>query len=100
MFSGTQASLAVNTEGVSFDSLSLTQDLRIGRGSATMTKCTFTSDGYHSDTRATLVMEDSRVFGSSDRGAGVYCTGKLTATSCTVEGNATSIYGGSGVFVS
>jgi len=93
VLSGKQARLELQAEGVSFDSVHFPQRVMIlYGGSATMTKCTSTGTTVVQP-RASLVMEDCRVFGSAQWG--VQCGGKLTATRCTVEdsGNAGTYHG-------
>ena len=74
------ARLVVRTQGVSF-----AQGLDLANGSATMTKCTSTGEGIGIERGASLVMEDSRVFGSG--GHGVSCLGDKLLR-CMFEDNA------------
>jgi len=83
------ARLEVRTEGARILSVDFPHGVRvISGGSLTMTKCTSTGEQIGVEEGASLVMEDSRVFASS--GQGVYCTGDLQMTRCTVESNALS----------
>ena len=54
-------------------------------GSLTMTKCTSIGEYIHVEAGASLVMEDSRVFGSSDYG--VICHSDMKLTRGTIEGH-------------
>jgi len=83
LLSGENRRLQVASEGVRFESLHLPQGVGIRSGSLTMAKCT--STGQAIDAGASLVIEDSRVFGV--RGFGMNCSGEVKATRCTFEDN-------------
>jgi len=51
-----------------------------------MEKCTSTGDSIFVEGRASLDMEDCRVFGY-EYGYGVFCQGDLKQTRCTVDDN-------------
>ena len=74
--------LKVVAEGVRFESLHLPHSVIIGQynkgGSLTMAKSTVTGYGIVVCTDASLVMEDSRVFGCNSDG--VTCEGNMKAT--------------------
>ena len=83
------ARMVVESEGVSFESMHLPQGVAIfDGGSLTMSKCTSTGDNIHVRGGGSLVMEDTRVFGTN--GHGVWCEGGVKMTRCTVEGNSHS----------
>ena len=89
---GYYARLVVESEGVSFESMHLPLGVMIREGGLTMKKCTSTGQEISVQEGASLVMEDTRTFGSS--GFGVTCLGDVKATRCTVEDN-----GHTGVYV-
>ena len=91
------ATLVVQTEGVSFDSMYFPQGAVISEGgSVTMTKCTSTGLTTCPMPGARLIMEDWRIFGISSlfAGTGLRCEGDVKATRCIFEENQLS-----GVFV-
>ena len=87
MLSGARSRLVVQTEGMSFDSMLFPQGVEIiVGGSPAVKKCTSTDQSIEVIGHGTsLMMEDSRVFGSA--GDGVYCLGKFNAMRCTLEDN-------------
>jgi len=104
--------LVVESEGVSFVTLHLPRGVRVsgsltmtGRcGSLTMTKCTSTGRSIDVEPGASLVTEDTLVFGNSGwgGGGGVSCRGEMTATRCIVDDNRStgvSVIGGSAELV-
>ena len=77
----------MESEGVCFESMHLATGMYICEGgSLTMTKCTSTGDRIRVK-GASLVMEDSRVFGCSGHGMQCEGEGDVKLTRCTVEDN-------------
>ena len=88
VLSGGHAGLAVEAEGVRFESLHLPRGVRVKcLGSLKMVKCTATGRQVAVEEKTSLVMEDTRVYGGGrdEDGGDVVCRGTMKLTRCTVE---------------